>query len=159
VGSLTSQGSASFNYIGRVAIKEFPNQGAFTGKVTAYDETEGLWQVTYADGDQEEYAAEELEAYLAPELPTPQPNSLKHQLFSFSTASAPTSDELTAEDTKTYPCFKCSGLVLASRLLLCDGKALVAMYPPSFSITDIDVLLRGAYRLRRGSLPQLCAPG
>lgn len=124
--SLASSSLEVGNYIGRAVVKEFPNQGFFNGKVTAYDDLEDLWQVTYTDGDQEEYAAQELESYLVPESNHSRP--LNHQLFKFSPA-LPSSGNAFAEeerfpedDTQTFPCFKCSGLEVASKLLLCDGK-------------------------------------
>ena len=126
--SSASSGQEMGNHIGRTVVKEFPNQGLFNGKVTAYDDLEGLWQVTYSDGDQEEYAAKELESYLIPEIDQTRP--LAHQLFKFSSVP-PSSGNVLAEegslgfdDSQTYPCFKCSGLELASKLLLCDGKSL-----------------------------------
>ena len=52
-------------YIDSSVRKEFPPHGTFSGKVTSFDEDENLYQVTYEDGDQEEYTEEELLVILA----------------------------------------------------------------------------------------------
>ena len=47
-------------FVGRAIRKQFPGMGSFSGKVTGFDSTERLWQVTYDDGDQEELEEAEL---------------------------------------------------------------------------------------------------
>jgi hypothetical protein len=46
--------------LGREIMKDFPGLGSFAGKISSFDATERLWQVTYDDGDQEELDEAEL---------------------------------------------------------------------------------------------------
>ena len=46
----------------------FPKYGYFKGVVSSYDEEEGLYFVSYEDGDEEELTLKELAPYLPKEM-------------------------------------------------------------------------------------------
>ena len=66
--------SAIAKYMGRPIEKEFPGHGMFRATVTRVDVEEGLIQVTYTDGDQEELEEDELLEVLVDEQLTEAPD-------------------------------------------------------------------------------------
>lgn len=51
------------SFVGRKIAKAFFNdERVYVGKITAYD-SEGLWEVEYEDGDQEDFDASEVVKY------------------------------------------------------------------------------------------------
>ena len=54
--------------VGTSIRKLFPKYGYFKGVVSSFDEEEGLYFVSYEDGDEEELTLKELAPYLPKEI-------------------------------------------------------------------------------------------